>query len=43
VTIRYHPTIDTNKWTLENLDEQIAKIRGDYVRWEEEYAEFRET
>ncbi|MCI0691534.1 1-acyl-sn-glycerol-3-phosphate acyltransferase [candidate division KSB1 bacterium] len=38
VTIRFYAPIDTSAWTLENLDEQIAKIRGDYVRWEEEYA-----
>jgi 1-acyl-sn-glycerol-3-phosphate acyltransferase len=38
VTIRFHPAIDTSAWTLENLDEQIAKIRNDYIRWEEEYA-----
>jgi 1-acyl-sn-glycerol-3-phosphate acyltransferase len=43
VTIRFYPPIDTSAWTLENLDEQIAKIRGDYVRWEEEYAEAREV
>jgi len=39
VTIRFYPPIDTSGWTLENLDEQIAKIRGEYIRWEEEYAE----
>ncbi len=38
VVIRFYPLIDTSAWTLENLDEQIAKIRGDYIRWEEEYA-----
>jgi 1-acyl-sn-glycerol-3-phosphate acyltransferase len=36
VTIRFYPPIDTSVWTLESLDEQIAKIWGDYVRWEEE-------
>jgi 1-acyl-sn-glycerol-3-phosphate acyltransferase len=39
VTIRYYPTIDTSKWTLEKLDEEIARIRGEYIRWEEEYIE----
>lgn len=38
VTIRFYPALDTGSWTLENLDEQIAKIRHDYIRWEEEYA-----
>jgi 1-acyl-sn-glycerol-3-phosphate acyltransferase len=39
VTIRFYLPIDTGAWTLENLDAQIVKIRGDYVRWEEEYVE----
>ncbi len=38
VTIRFYPPIDTSAWTLENLDEQIARIRCEYIRWEEEYA-----
>lgn len=38
VTIRFYAPIDTSAWTLENLDEQIAKIRKEYIRWEEEYA-----
>lgn len=38
VAIRFYPPVDTSAWTLENLDAQIAKIRGEYVRWEEEYA-----
>jgi 1-acyl-sn-glycerol-3-phosphate acyltransferase len=38
VTVRFYPAIDTSSWTLENLEEQLAKIRGDYIRWEEEYA-----
>lgn len=37
VTVRYHPVIDTSAWRLENLDEQIARIRQCYVKWEEEY------
>jgi 1-acyl-sn-glycerol-3-phosphate acyltransferase len=43
VTIRFHPAIDTSPWTLENLDERIAKIRNDYVRWDEEYAKSGST
>jgi 1-acyl-sn-glycerol-3-phosphate acyltransferase len=39
VMIRFYPALDTSSWTLENLDEQIAKIREQYIRWEEEYAE----
>ncbi|MDZ7292521.1 MAG: hypothetical protein ONB44_22755 [candidate division KSB1 bacterium] len=39
VTIRFYPAIDTSSWTLKNLDAQIAKIREQYIRWEEEYAE----
>ncbi|MBV6506056.1 MAG: 1-acyl-sn-glycerol-3-phosphate acyltransferase [Syntrophorhabdaceae bacterium] len=35
VIIRFYPAIDTSSWTLDNLDEQIAKIRQDYIRWEE--------
>jgi 1-acyl-sn-glycerol-3-phosphate acyltransferase len=35
--IRFYPAIDTSAWTLENLDEQIVKIREMYIRWEEEY------
>lgn len=38
VTIRFHPAIDTSAWTRENLDEEIAKIRNDYISWDEEYA-----
>jgi 1-acyl-sn-glycerol-3-phosphate acyltransferase len=37
VTIRFYPLIDTSAWTRENLHEQVAKIRQDYVRWEEEH------
>jgi 1-acyl-sn-glycerol-3-phosphate acyltransferase len=34
VTIRFYPPIDTSSWTLENLDEHIARIRQDYIKWE---------
>jgi 1-acyl-sn-glycerol-3-phosphate acyltransferase len=37
VTVRFHPVIDTNSWTLENLDEQIAGIRQCYIKWEDEF------
>ena len=37
VTIRFYPPIETSGWTRENLDEQVAKIRQDYIRWEEEH------
>jgi 1-acyl-sn-glycerol-3-phosphate acyltransferase len=39
VTIRFYPVIDTSAWTLENLDEQIAAIRQEYIRWEREFDE----
>jgi len=37
VTIRFFPAIDTSAWTRENLHEQVAKIRQDYISWEQEY------
>jgi len=37
VTIRFYPAIDTSAWTRENLHEQVAKIRQDYIRWEDEH------
>jgi len=37
VTIRFYPAIDTSAWARENLHEQVAKIRQDYIRWEEEH------
>lgn len=37
VAIRFYLPIDSSAWTLENLDELIAKIRQDYIRWEEEH------
>jgi len=39
VIIRFYPAIDTSAWTLGNLDEQMARIRQEYVRWEREYDE----
>jgi 1-acyl-sn-glycerol-3-phosphate acyltransferase len=37
VTIRFYPVIDTSAWTRDNLNEQVAKIRQDYIRWEKEH------
>lgn len=37
VYARFYSPIDTSTWTLENLDEQVEKIRGDYVKWEREF------
>jgi len=37
VTIRFYPAIDTSAWTRENMNEEVAKIRQDYIRWEEEH------
>lgn len=39
VTIRFYPVIETSSWTLENLDEHIAAIRQEYIRWEQEFDE----
>jgi len=39
VTIHFYPVIDTSLWTLENLDERIATIRQEYIRWEQEFDE----
>ncbi len=37
VYARFYSPIDTSAWTPENLDEQVEKTRGDYVRWEREF------
>lgn len=37
VYARFYPTIDTSSWTLEQLDEQVDKIRQAYIRWEREF------
>ena len=38
VYARYYTPVDTSTWTSENLDEQVEKIRGEYVKWEREFA-----
>lgn len=43
VTIRFYPAIDTSAWTRENMHEQVAKIRQDYIRWEEEHEKLAVT
>ena len=37
VYARFYPPIDTSAWTAENLEEQIKKIRENYIRWEREF------
>lgn len=37
VTIRYYPAIDTSTWTRENLEEHIAGVRQNYLRYEKEH------
>ena len=38
VYARYYTPVDTSTWTSENLDEQVVKIRGEYVKWERAFA-----
>lgn len=37
VLLRFNPAVDTRDWTSENLDENVARVRADYVRWHEEF------
>ncbi|MDZ7266432.1 MAG: 1-acyl-sn-glycerol-3-phosphate acyltransferase [candidate division KSB1 bacterium] len=37
VLLRFHPAEDTSTWTPDNLDAQIARIRENYVRWDQEF------
>lgn len=38
VHVTFHQTIDPTGWTLEELDDQIAAIREQYIQWEHEKA-----
>ncbi len=40
VYARFYAPVGTSSWTAENLDEQIKKIREEYVRWEREFEQF---
>lgn len=37
VYARFYAPINTSGWTAENLEEQIASIRQNYIRWEKEF------
>ncbi len=43
VLLRFHPAEDTSTWTADNLDAQVARIRENYVRWDQEFMANYET
>jgi 1-acyl-sn-glycerol-3-phosphate acyltransferase len=42
VLLRFYPAVETSAWTPENLDENVARLRADYIRWDQEFNQHKE-